>query len=61
MNLTFLKKMSDDFQVKLASYKKMTRYYNAKVNKRSFCIGDLVLRKVFFSSKDQGVGILGTN
>lgn len=44
----------NDSQIKFVSYQwKMICYYNAKVNKRSFYIGDIVLRRVFLSSKKQ--------
>lgn len=48
--------------MKLASYqRKMARYYNVKVKKRSFRMGDLVLRIVFLSSKEPSVETLGPN
>lgn len=57
--LDFLETMKDDSQLKLASYpRKSTHYYKAKVKKRPFRIYDLMLRKVFISSKESGIGIM---
>lgn len=39
----------------------MTRYYNSKVKKKVFRVNDLVLRRVFLSTKEIGVGTLGQN
>lgn len=62
LELDFLEEKRDESQVKLASYqRKMMRYYNAKVKKRVFRIGDLALRRVFPSAKDPGTGTLGPN
>lgn len=53
-------KKKDKSQAKLATYQwKMTRYYNAKVKKKSFCMNDLVLRRVFPSSKEPSTSTLG--
>lgn len=44
----------------MASYqRKMTKYDNARVRKKSFKKGDLVLRKVFLSSREPSMGTLG--
>lgn len=60
--LDFLGERRDASQVRLATYqRKMTKYYNKKVKKRSFRRGDLVLRRVFLNSKEPGVGTLGPN
>lgn len=48
--------------MKLASYqRKMTRYYNSRLKKKLFWRGDLVLRRIFLSSKEPNVGILCPN
>lgn len=39
----------------------MVKYYNARVRKKLFRRSDLVLRRVFLSSKELGVGKLGPN
>lgn len=61
-DLDFIEERRDDSQLKLGTYKrKMTRYFNSKVKKRSFRINDMVLRRVFLSSKEPGSGSLGPN
>lgn len=51
--LDFLDERRDESQVKLAAYQwKMTRNYNVKVKKRSLRVNDLVLQRVFLSSKE---------
>lgn len=51
--LEFFEEKKDDSQTMLPTYQgKMTCYYNAKVKKRAFCIGYLVLWKVFLSLKE---------
>lgn len=58
----FLNEKRDDSQLKLAIYqRKITRYYNAKVKKKSFQINDLGLRRAFLSFKEPSVGALGPN
>lgn len=60
--LDFIDEKKDESQLKLATYqRKMTRYYNSKVKKRSFQINDLVLRRVFLSSKELGLCTLCLN
>lgn len=60
--IDFLDEIRDKSQVKLATYKrKMTYYYNLRVKKSSFRVNDFVLQRVFMSSKEQGVGMLGAN
>ena len=39
----------------------MTIYFNKKVIDKQFSIGDLVLRRVFLSTRDLGEGVLGPN
>ncbi|XP_022891957.1 uncharacterized protein LOC111406817 [Olea europaea var. sylvestris] len=61
-DLGFIEERRDDSQLKLGTYqRKMTRYFNSKVKKRSFRINDLVLRRVFLSSKEPGSGSLDPN
>lgn len=60
--LHLLEEKMDAFQVKLVAYqRKMTHYYNAKVRNQTLRLGDLVLRKVFPTSKPTGSGVLGPN
>lgn len=62
LELDFLGERRDGSRDRLVSYqRKMMRYYNAKVKKRAFRIGDLVLRKVFPPTRDPGTGTLGPN
>ncbi|XP_022855998.1 uncharacterized protein LOC111377175 [Olea europaea var. sylvestris] len=52
LDLDYIEERKDDSQVKLGTYqRKMTRYFNSKVKKRLFRINDIVLRRVFVSSK----------
>ena len=45
-----------------ASYQqRMTRYFNKNVRDRQFAVGDLVLRRIFLSTRDPGAGVLGPN
>ncbi|XP_065622693.1 uncharacterized protein LOC136064648 [Quercus suber] len=47
---------------RIARYKNlMAKYYNSKVRRRDFQIGDLVLRKVMGATKDPSQGKLGPN
>ena len=39
----------------------IAQYYNSKVKLIRFAKGDLVLRKVFFNTKEKRVGVLGPN
>ena len=39
----------------------ITRYFNSKVKRRIFNLGDLVLRRVFLAGKDPKDGVLGPN
>lgn len=60
--LDFLDERRDDSQWRPATYQmKMMRYYSTKINKRSFRINDLVIQRVFLSSKEPEVCILGPN
>ncbi|XP_022897512.1 uncharacterized protein LOC111411189 [Olea europaea var. sylvestris] len=60
LDLDFIDERRDDAQLNLGTYqRKMTRYFNSKVKKRSFRINDLVLKRVFQSSKELGSSSLG--
>ncbi|CAI9759012.1 unnamed protein product [Fraxinus pennsylvanica] len=60
--LELLEEIRDDSQIRFSSYqRKMMRCYNAKVKKRAFRIGDLVLRRTFPSTKELGTGTLVPN
>ncbi|KAL5558903.1 hypothetical protein UlMin_035114 [Ulmus minor] len=39
----------------------VARHYNSKVRLRRFTKGDLVIRRIFFNTKEKGVGVLGPN
>ncbi|XP_022891987.1 uncharacterized protein LOC111406852 [Olea europaea var. sylvestris] len=56
-DLDFIDERRYDSQLRLTTYqRKMTKYFNSKVKKRSFRINSLVLRRVFLSSKGPGEG-----
>lgn len=60
--IEFLKERRDKSQAKLAIYRrKMIRYYNSNVKKKSFYLNDLVLQRVFLSTKEPGVETLWPN
>ncbi|XP_022859516.1 uncharacterized protein LOC111380239 [Olea europaea var. sylvestris] len=60
--LYLLEEKRETSQVTLAKYhRKMTRFYNSKVRNRTLRLGDLVLRRVFQSSKPTGSGVFGPN
>ena len=41
-----------------AQKQRMARYYDSKVRKRKFMIGDTILRQVFQNTKESGAGAL---
>ncbi|XP_022863577.1 uncharacterized protein LOC111383679 [Olea europaea var. sylvestris] len=60
--LYLLEERRNTSQVNLAKYnRKMTRYYNSKVKNRTLRLEDLVLGRVFQSSKPTGSGVFGSN
>ncbi|XP_022857284.1 uncharacterized protein LOC111378334 [Olea europaea var. sylvestris] len=60
--LHFLEEKRDASQMTLAKYHhKMTRFYNSKVKNRTLRLGDLVLKRVFQSSKPTGSGVFDPN
>ncbi|XP_022847633.1 uncharacterized protein LOC111370170 [Olea europaea var. sylvestris] len=60
--LHLLEEKRDASQMTLAKYhRKMTRFYNSKVRNRTLRLGDLVLKRVFQSSKPTGSGVFGPN
>lgn len=62
LNLDMVEKRREEAELRRATYQqKVTRYYNRNVKKRSFRVGDLVLKKVTLASKDKPVGTLGAN
>lgn len=44
-----------------AQKRKVERYYNSKIKRRTFAIGSFVLRRVFQNTQVQGAGVLGLN
>lgn len=61
-DLDFLNEMKNECQMKLVTnQRKMIHYYNVKVKRRSLQINDQVLWKVFLSSKESEVDLLGPN
>ncbi|XP_022862336.1 uncharacterized protein LOC111382551 [Olea europaea var. sylvestris] len=60
--LHLLEEKRDASQMTLAKYhRKMTRFYNSKVRNRTLRLGDLVLKRVFQSSKPTGSGVFSPN
>ena len=61
-SLDLVDERREDSQLQLACYQqKITRYFNSKVKKCAFSIGNLVLRRVFLAGKDPKDGVLGPN
>lgn len=59
--LDFLEERGNKSQSKLAIYqRKITRYYNSKVKKKTFRINNLILWRVFLSTNEVGAGTLGS-
>ncbi|XP_059431469.1 uncharacterized protein LOC132164973 [Corylus avellana] len=62
LHLDLLQEKWDEAQVTMAEYQeKEARYFNQKVNHRSFKLGDLVMQKVTNTTKDPAMGKLATN
>ena len=62
MSLDLIDEKREDSQLQLTHYQqKITRYFNSKVKRHSFGLGDLVLRRVFLANKDPKDGALGPN
>lgn len=60
--LDFLEEMKGESQAKLAiNQRKMDRDYNSKSKRKSICLNDLVLRRVFLSLKEPRARTLGPN
>jgi len=60
MHLDLLKEKRDEARFRTSAYKaKAARYYNKKVNPRSFNTGDWVLRRITLATKDPREGKLG--
>lgn len=52
-NLYLMEEKRKDSQLKLFIYqKKMEKYFNPKVHRKSFGVGELVLKKLFFADKE---------
>ena len=61
-NLDFLKEKHDQVAIRVAAQKNLAaKYYNSKVQTRSFLLGDLVLKKVFQNTQEPGIGKFGPN
>jgi hypothetical protein len=60
MNLDLLDEACDQAEAKTIAYQqKMARYHDWRVKHREFKVGDLMLRKVTFATKDPAQGKLG--
>ena len=58
-SLDMLEKRREKAQMRVAVYQhRAARYYNSRVQERTFRIGDLVLRKVLPNARDPGEGVL---
>ncbi|KAL1223270.1 hypothetical protein V5N11_030064 [Cardamine amara subsp. amara] len=52
----------DQALIQLQNYQQTTaRYYNSRIKNRPLQVGDLVLRRVFENTKEEGTGKLGVN
>ena len=54
-------KRAEAFRRLAAQKRKVERYYNSKIKRRTFAVGSLVLRRVFQNTQVQGAGVLGLN
>jgi ribonuclease HI len=62
LHLDLLQERRDYAQITLSAYQeRMAKYFNKKVNPRSFKVGDLVLRKVTLATRDPVEGKLAPN
>ena len=62
VELDLVEEMRDRAFVQAVAYKqRVSQYYNKKVKRRSFQVGDLVLKAVNQSTKDPSHGKLGPN
>jgi transposase InsO family protein len=62
LHLDPLQEKSNCAQITMSAYQeRVARYFNRKVKPRNFRVGDLVLRKVTFATKDSAEGKLALN
>ena len=62
LELDLIDEKRSEALTRLATQKrKVERYYNAKVKRRIFAVGNLVLRRAFQNTQVQGAGVLGPN
>ncbi|XP_021811720.1 uncharacterized protein LOC110754904 [Prunus avium] len=60
LNLDLIEEHRSQAQLRNAAYKQRTsRYYDSRVRRRSFKVGDWVLRKISLATKDSNEGTLG--
>ena len=60
LNLYLLDEKREQAEIRQAAYKhQVAKYYNQRVQHRSFLPGDLVLRKVTLSTREPNAGKLG--
>lgn len=61
-SLDLLEEVRDRAQVRMAAYQqRASKFYNSRIKKRSFRVGDLVLCKVEVSNPKSSVGKLSLN
>ena len=61
-NLDTIDERRDKALVRLQNYQQAAaRYYNSRLKPRPLKVGDLVLRKVFENTREEGAGKLGVN
>ena len=60
--IDLLEEKCENAQLRAAALQQtVARHYNSKVRLQHFTKGDLVLRRIFLNTKEQGVGVLGPN
>ena len=62
LSLDLVEEKMEQTQLRAAAHKQIeARYFNSNVKPRSFRVGDLVLRKIFQSTKEKNTCVLGPN
>ncbi|KAM6548449.1 hypothetical protein CsatB_020125 [Cannabis sativa] len=62
LSLDLLEEKRIESQITNATYQhRVKRYFNKKVKKRLFNVGDLVLRRVFANTRDASAGVFNPN
>ncbi|PON71433.1 hypothetical protein PanWU01x14_072300 [Parasponia andersonii] len=60
IELDLLEERREQSQLRIVSYQQcIAQYYNSKVRRRGFEVGDLVLRQVLSNNKEHDTGVFG--